>query len=184
MDILTFLASLVASVAWPTAVCLVVYWVLPELRSLVPRIRRLKYKDAEAEFEAGIERLGAEVAADSSLPKLPAPPPPEVDVLNQLADIEPRAAIGEAYRRIEFAAARAVQRLGLAEDSSLRSPFRHISILSQHHLDSKKVRQIEELRSLRNEAVHLDDFSLRGKPIHAYVAIAQALEAYLDSLGT
>ena len=59
MDILTFLASLVASVAWPTAVCLVVYWVLPELRSLVPRIRRLKYKDAEAEFEAGIERLGA-----------------------------------------------------------------------------------------------------------------------------
>jgi hypothetical protein len=181
MDFLTFISSLVQSLAWPAAIALIAFWFRGELRSLFPRLRRIKHKETEIEFIAEVERLKADVEAD--LPAIPAPAEEDVDVLNRLAEIEPRAAISEAYRRIELAAARAVQRLNIPVDTSLRTPSRYISMLSQKHLDPKRFRQVDELRKLRNEAVHSDDFSLRGEPIKSYIDVARALEEYINSLG-
>src|ERR1017187_6632289 len=72
MDWLQFIASLIGSLAWPAAMVLVVLLLRRAIFRVLPRLRRLKYGDAEAEFGeklAQVEEEIAELPAPTSLPK-------------------------------------------------------------------------------------------------------------------
>jgi len=46
--------------------------------------------------------------------------------------------------------------------------------------DSQQYHQFNQLRKLRNEAAHTEDFDVRGMPVEAYIDIALSLAARLE----
>lgn len=70
MDILTFIASLVQALAWPMAAVVLIILLRKPLGSLLPMMRKLRYKDLEADF--GAELMVLERRADDAGLLLPA----------------------------------------------------------------------------------------------------------------
>jgi hypothetical protein len=185
MDWKTFIAEIVGSLAWPIAI--IVWWFRSEIRALVPRLTRLRHNDTEIEFAQDVQRLRQEAEREQTL-ALPAPttqatPDPELVRLQEIAAISPRAAIVEAWTDVERASADAVRRLAIPVDQNLRTPMRFISMLSASHIDPPRMRQIEELRRLRNEAAHLPDFVVDSTTVADYIRVALSTSRFLDTLG-
>ena len=71
LDLIKAIAELAKAVAWPSAVLIIVWWFRKPLFQLVNRLKRLKYKDIDAEF-------GEELAELHEISKWVAPgEPPE-----------------------------------------------------------------------------------------------------------
>lgn len=98
MDLLTFLASVIGSVAWPVAAIWIAFLFRAQIVSLLERVRRLSLGGNTVEFE---ERL-AEVESEA----LAAAPEPSAQVLDdrtlQLVSVAPLAAINESWVRLEI----------------------------------------------------------------------------------
>lgn len=180
MDWLTFIAAVLKALAWPlTAIAILVLLRRP-LLGLIPLLRKLKWKELELEFEEKIVELKTEAAL-----ALPAPPTisltkPAASRLAQLAEIAPRSAIIEAWIDVQHAAARALTK---------RFPNSKVSwtagqlgdLLAAHDLlDSSKLEIYNSLRQLRNQAAHHEDFRIETRRALDYVALAEALAAFLD----
>lgn len=60
MDWLTFLSSLVSSLAWPVTAIVAFYMLRSNLGAFTPFIDRLKFKGLELEFRKGIEKAAEE----------------------------------------------------------------------------------------------------------------------------
>lgn len=60
MDWLTFLSSLVSSLAWPVTAIVVFYWLKNNLGAFSQFFERLKFKGLELEFRKGIEKAAEE----------------------------------------------------------------------------------------------------------------------------
>jgi hypothetical protein len=54
MDRLTAIVDIVQAVAWPVTVGVGFFVFKTEIKALFERLRRLKYKDAELEFQEGV----------------------------------------------------------------------------------------------------------------------------------
>src|SRR6266481_4354616 len=99
MDWLTFTTRIVEALAWP-GVAVYALWLLQQpLTQLLGRVRRLKWKDAEADFA----ELLTEAKRDAEKANLPQPEikrltaaqPPEdpIERLHAIASISPKAAV-------------------------------------------------------------------------------------------
>jgi hypothetical protein len=181
VDWLTFIAELVKALAWPVA-ALVIFAVLrtPLLR-LIPLLGRVKYKDFEFDFGRRLEEAAAEAAAlpDTDAPHLPTATGDSH--LLRLAESSPRAAILEAWIRLEAAAIEAARRRNVTVASSqLRSPSALIQFLEESHvLDARQAAIFHDLRGLRNSAAHASNFTPSVAEATEYVRIAARLEQSL-----
>lgn len=181
---MTFTVEMTKALAWPVAVALGIFYFKGEVAKLLPRLKKLKHKDTELEFAERIEELAKDVAASGE--KLQPPAPGErlsndYEVLMRLSDISPRSAVTEAFRTVEAAAARALTKAypELREQRAM-PPIQLLKLLRGKVLDEQSYRQLNELRMLRNNAAHNEDFSLHGMPIEAYVDIALTIAGALD----
>ena len=115
MDWRTFISQIVASVAWPTVIVGLVLLLRRELVSLLGGLRRVRWRELEAEFDAGLER--ARDAADTQANDGGAVQPPEslaslladgddplADRVLALARLSPRSLIMESWRLVEHRA--------------------------------------------------------------------------------
>jgi hypothetical protein len=181
MDWLSFLASVVGSVAWPVTVLAVVLILRKELVALLPFLRRLKAGPVEAEFERQVKELKNEVA--QALPEELPQALEGRERLLKLAEISPRAAILEAWQGVEFAARRVATHYGGSPVPDVRSPSRltkELAKLSQVSVDDLAL--IQDLRGLRNQATHSPDFSPSYEAVANYIQLASALQARLQNL--
>jgi len=99
MDTLTFITQLIESLAWPLTVLTVFLLLRKEIVGSIPRLQRLKFKDAELEFQQKAREL------ENTLPMMPEDLPLVSEVeqkLKYLARMSPRLAIIEAWSQIEF----------------------------------------------------------------------------------
>jgi len=180
MDWLSFVAAMTAALAWPLTLVAIFLALRRPLRDLIPLLARLKYKDLELDFGRRLAEASAEVAA---LPALRAPGalPAGDDPLIGLAAAAPRAAILEAWLRVEAAALAAARRRGTAEPvSSLRAPVRLIEALEELGvIDARQAAVFHELRSLRNSAAHALGFEPTPEAARDYVRLAARLEQSL-----
>src|SRR6266702_978293 len=107
MDWLTFVSSLVHSLAWPGAVVGIVLLLRRSLNKLLPELNRLKYKDLELDFGRQVAQAKAEVEASPAPRQLPEARQlqlgPDTEYLSALAEISPRAAVLEAWLPLEVA---------------------------------------------------------------------------------
>ncbi|PYR93583.1 MAG: hypothetical protein DMF84_09280 [Acidobacteria bacterium] len=106
MDLRTFIAALVASLAWPLTALIGLLLVRKIIASLVPLVRTLKYSDIEVSF--GREVTETRNAADAAAikPVSETSRPQRWDDLIRLASVRPRSAIRNAWRHIEETLAR------------------------------------------------------------------------------
>ena len=156
------------------------------IRRVLPQLARLRFKDLELDFGRRLAEARAEAATlpATQLPatQLPAPTATSDDALIRLADASPRAAILEAWLRLEAAALSAARRRGTTEPiSQLRTPGRLIESREELGvIDARQAAVFHELRSLRNSAAHALGFEPSPEAARDYVRPAARLEQSLD----
>ena len=153
MDWLTFIAELVKSLAWPVFVVAAVLVFRKPLLELIPALRRFRFKEFEIEF--GRELLEAERRAITLRPSQ-AQRALEVEAvpqrLRQIASVRPSAAILEAWRDVEAAAADAASRRGMTVTGGTWELF--LALEKEGVLNSTEAAILNSLRQLRNKVAH------------------------------
>lgn len=185
MNWLAFFAEIVKALAWPVTVLIGVLLLRKPLADLIPRISEFKYKDFQIDFGKKLNEL--EKRADlAKLPDVKSPPewafesPDEWllgDYIERLAPISPRAAISEAWRHVEQALRDSARRSGVTEP---RSTVNLIRVLAERGtLPRDAVALANDLRGLRNQAVHASDFALSAAQAAEFGHLAERLIAAL-----
>jgi hypothetical protein len=176
MDILTFIAAIIKATAWPVAVVVIVLVFRKQLIALLSRIRKGKFASAEFEFEQGVETLSEQVDP----PQLP---PPNVDTSSvSLVTADPRGVILAAWNGIESAVHRLSYKLQISHSAASHSVTAMVrEIEEQGKLDPGDVALFNNLRMLRNRAVHESDFSPSPDSVVLFQRLAQGLKERLES---
>jgi hypothetical protein len=200
VDVLQFIAALLDSLAWPSAVIVLAFLFRGSIGKLLPALSKLKWKDLELEFKKELAGLSA-AAQQAQLPpaepiaplpqaEAPAqlPPPPRTleSEIEAVAEVSPRAAIPLAWAAVETELLNAVMRLAVSPDyppsNSAIQNIRHL----QHAgaVDKETVTVLEQMRRLRNRTVHgdLEQASLSREDAVQYSRLAQQLIAKLRDL--
>ena len=188
MDTMTFIAEMAKALAWPVATASVVVVLRHELKALAPVLKRVKAGPVEAEFDREVRELARETEHQQPSPNPDPKSLPERQKLLQLADIDLRSAVIEAWHCVEFAARRVVE----ARDPSitareLQSSSALLRSLNRYEVLSRdEVTLFNELRALRNQAVHMPEFSPAYDAVLKYIDLALQLKSVLERsvLGT
>ncbi|MEY4999952.1 MAG: hypothetical protein RIS00_1996 [Pseudomonadota bacterium] len=185
MDWLTFISSLVGSLAWPLVVLLGLYVFRRAISDLVPSISRLKYKDLEAEFGRELEAVKKITTDIGEVKKLP--DHTSAGKLNKLltvASVAPNAAVLEAFREVEFAARSRLEKEDASPDLSTAAPYRLIQRMLEAKgiLDSKGIKVFNELRTLRNKVAHAGEYEVSHEQAAEYVEISWTIVEALNSI--
>jgi hypothetical protein len=183
---LEFIASIIGSLAWPACLGLIVYLLKAEIPTLINGLRKLKYKDLELEFERTTKAIAAQ-ARDA----IPAPAT-AVEIAGQSGDdaakrlsyvshFSPRSAIIEAWLLVESAAIDAARKSKVATLRSAPGPMRlRDHLVKAGFLDEKQQAIFEQLRTLRNQAVHASDAEFSESAVSSYVDSALQMAVYLE----
>src|SRR3990172_6678349 len=153
MDWLTFIVQLVSALAWPVSLMVAIWLFRKPFIELIPALRRLRFKEFEVEFSR--ELLEAERRAIVIRPSPVQGPVNRKAVperLQQVAVVAPTAAIIEAWRDLEAAAADAVARRGISVTGGGWQLFD--ALQSEGVLNSTQAAILNSLRNLRNKVVH------------------------------
>lgn len=182
MDTLTFTAKIIESIAWPIATVILVVLLRAEIQSLLPFLKRLKAGPLEAEFERELLELRTTVEFEPV--QQPAEKPLSIaeQKLLQLIEINPRSAILEAWQGVEAYARKLTIDLGLYEPGPESRPLldAYRAIARANLLSTEDLALFQELRSLRNQAAHAEDFNPTKAAAHNYVQLASRLRAKLE----
>jgi hypothetical protein len=188
MDILSFITSVISSIAWPGTVILCVIILRKPIAELIPLMRNLKFKELEIRFDDRLNELKAQVDK-ADLPSIPPPTtelPAEVglgtdywNTIEELSEISPRAAISEAWRRVEGALEDYFRRLDQERPPSYQGMLR--ALRAQNRPIPIAMSLLQELRVLRNRAVNARDFEIDS---HQAIEFAQLSERIVASLET
>jgi hypothetical protein len=183
VDWLTFIATVIGSLAWPLAVVLLVIVLRKPIKQLFPHLQRLKYKEFELEFGKRVEEVRDEVARE-----LPGETPiallaDESSPLARLAEVSPRSAVLEAWRDVELAALDVARAIGGESFRNKTLTFQAILLLEQKEaFDRNVISLLRDLRGLRNEAAHAPDFALTKEIALQYVVNASAVARHIRKL--
>lgn len=183
MDTFTFISKLIEFTAWPIAAVALVAMLRSEIKLLLPHIKKLKAGPVEAEFEREVKELQATAQAQPQLLSPPEGLTPERQMLLQLVQVNPRSAVLEAWRGIENAAVRVIQsKAFFVPDREAHSPLAVIRTLNKENVvSSEEVSLYQELRSLRNQAAHAQDFAPTTDAALSYIELASGLRRVLEN---
>jgi hypothetical protein len=186
LDWLTFIAQIVQSLAWPTGLVILILLIRRPLLALLPELDTLKLKGFELTFRKKIE----EVDKKADL-VLPLPEEGRIDKIPQkggeieereldLTDFSPRAAVLESWLKVEEALRNAASRHSITTSSP---PGRIlIKLAQQHKLDHETTTIYEDLRALRNNAVHVPDAVITPSQAKEFERLANRLARKLREL--
>jgi hypothetical protein len=175
---MAFVASLVHSLAWPVAIAVAVIVLRRPIGVAFSRgVRRLRAGPVEVEFDQELAEVREELRRS---PELAAAAPPSLSVslaeeLARLAEVSPRAAVLEAFARIE---ARLVELLDGAGVESFRAVGgTALARLAHRHklVSDETLTAVEGLSVLRNLAAHSPTDDIGADRARDYLALADAV---------
>jgi hypothetical protein len=189
VDVLTFISEIIKALAWPATVITLLILVRKELPAIAKSLRRLKFKGVELEFGDAAKAIATE--AKDALPKTPTegrlfgqPKEEMANKITAIAEIAPRAAILEAWLQVEAAAADLVRKRDIAKISPTSGPMRLRNMLVRiDALNPKQIAIYENLRRLRNQAVHVPEAQFTPESVKDYIDTALNMATYLEGLG-
>ena len=190
MDWLTFISKVVEALAWPGAFLAVLLVIRKELPAIARSLRKLKFKDMELEFGEAAKAVATEVkdAVPPSKPDVQLSGKPKDEMTSRLeaiAEIAPRAAILEAWLQVEAAAADVVRKRGQVGISSTPGPLKLRDGLQRAGLlSARQVAVFEDLRRLRNEAVHVPDAQFTKASVASYIEASISMASYLEGIAS
>lgn len=177
MDVLQFVAELAQALAWPLTVLVLGFLFRAEIRLLLGRMKKGKVGAAELEFEVAVRSLESESKARA--PAAAALTAPQVALLSS----DPRAAIIGAWLQVEdaveqllYARAASVDEVPRNRGALLRALTRQELLAPQH------IALLNELRALRNQAVHEVDFRPAPDSVTTYIKLANELLAAIHAV--
>jgi hypothetical protein len=173
MDLLDFFASLTDSLAWPVTVLCCVYILRTPAGKLIERVTKLKYGELEAEFQERLNKIenisedGAKgIKQDLKVASI---------ALEDLSEVSPRAAVLEAWIIVEKATSVFCEANGLPSNVTYQGLFR---LAKEKDLDIEAFQTAyQELRLLRNKAVHATDSDITPATAKQYVKTANFIAA-------
>ena len=188
MDWLTFSSKIIDSLAWPLVIIVALFLLRKPISDLIPFLRKLKWRDFEAEFGREVDKMRSVV--NRELPA-PVPPPkegPEIGLLTEktlrLAELSPRSVVLEAWREVEHAAEECAKRGELP----IMWPGRKVSpvvvgraLAEAGVLDENQLEIFHSLRSLRNKAAHAEEFAFAKDDALEYADMASRLSDFLTN---
>jgi hypothetical protein len=186
MDWLTFISKIIDSLAWPASIAFLFYLLRNDLPTIAKYIKKLKYKDLEMEFGESLKAVDKETKeAIPAVPDTIAISGQTLDQvkdrLNSIAELAPRSAILEAWLQVESAAVDVVRKKGISDFKSMPGPMRLRDYLIKGELLNKRqIAIFEQLRVLRNEAVHVADAEFTNEAVSHYISSALIMAAYLE----
>jgi hypothetical protein len=180
MDRYQFVADIfrsIVSVAWPVAFVIAIYLFREKLNDLLPLLR-LKYKDLDVSFR--LDQAEQEAEALPPYEESSEPTPEETDKFRRLAQISPSSAIAEKSRDVEQALAEFSDAVGLKETRK-KGWLNWTRVLRKEQLiDSATAALLDDLRAVRNTAVHGGSGLLSEEEAHRFGALADKLISSLQ----
>lgn len=165
MDWLTFISSVIGSLAWPVAAITAIYLLKKPLVSLLPNLRNLKYKDLELDFGTELKKVevkAKQVLPASTKPKAITKQARERDssqIINEakrLFEEFPEPSVALAWTAVEVELMEAISRTASSPDyPPYNSALKNAMYLSEAgYLAEDKIDLIKRMVNLRNMAVH------------------------------
>jgi hypothetical protein len=188
VDWLTFISKIIEALAWPGAFLAVLLVIRKELPAIVRSLRRFKFKDVELEFGEAARAVAADAkeAVPPSKPdvRLAGQPKEEMALrLAAIAELSPRAAILESWLQVEAAAVDVIRKRTTSNLSSMPGPMRlRDNLIRFEVINSRQAAVFENLRELRNKAVHFPDAEFTKASVDSYIEAALAMAAYLEGV--
>jgi hypothetical protein len=184
MEIVDRLLRLIEIMVWPGVALVIFFSFKDDLVKLLPSVKKLKAGPVEAEFENEIKKVTEE---HWELPQIETSTSAasQRQELVEIAEINPKLAVIDAWQKVEFALKRAaLQRFGgCSPPPDVSSPISLIRRLSEEgSLGSEDVTLLHELRGLRNQATHLEDFGLTFEAAKSYIDLSVRVQEKLNAL--
>ncbi|MBN4054332.1 hypothetical protein JYT87_01350 [Nitrospira defluvii] len=186
MSWLEFIAKIIDSLVWPASILFVLFILRGELPAIARSLKKLRYKDLELEFEKSaqeiVEKAKLSLPETSKNIQLSGQSQDElIDRLVSISELAPRSAILEAWLVVEAAAVDVAKKKGISTFKSYPGPMRLRDYLVKGDLLNKDQQAVfEQLRNLRNEAVHVADAEFTRKAVDDYIASALQMAGYLE----
>lgn len=178
MDALQFIAELVRALAWPLAVLILGGMFRTEIRALLGRIRKGKVGPAELEFEATVKSLESESRLDPGKAPMATLTAPQVAMLSS----DPRAAIIGAWLQLEDASEQLLFARARSTDEVPRNKAAQLRRLTRLGiLRPETIALLNDLRTLRNQAVHEVEFAPSAESVASYLRFANELLAAIHA---
>ena len=174
MDWLTFSVEITKALAWPLVALVALVAFRTELGALLQRVRKGKVGFAEFEFEETVASLRGRLGDVA----MRAPEPSSV--LVKEADQDPRSVILNSWLVIQSTVESIVAKHVTAEDGQ---DTRSVSLRVLHRILRDKPEYIDtynDLKMLRNQAVHEVAFAPRPSSVVEYATLANELAAVLS----
>ena len=170
-----FVAAVIDSTAWP-AVALFTIWTLRRhAGSLLSAIKEFRYKDFAVTFERSAEqaRQALPLAERDNEPAGALP-----------ANIDPRAAVLNAWSRIEEAAAQKYKELRPKGERKIE-PGRAVAYFEYTGALTPTTQQVlVDLRDLRNQAAHSGSEAVTRAAAEAYIAAATSISKQIEAMSS
>ena len=179
MDWLSFIANIVSSVSWPLSIFFVAALFRSQIRALFSSVKKLKWKDVEAEFGDKVEQIREEVKLFEDDPDYEDSPVEEK--LVRLVETHPHLAVLEGWKSLERSiSSLSIKRLGT--DRS-RSTQEHIDAISKSELVPRNMlNAISNIREVRNRAAHELDADVSKGSAYVLLDTIADVTTYLDKL--
>jgi len=181
MDNRTFIANVVASLAWPATALIALLLVRKILISLLPLVRTLKYSELEVSFGREIAAV-REAADDAAIrPSAEGSRPQVWEDLMRLAAVRPRSAIRGSWRQVESAMARVAKarELQVAEGVWSMPMVLGSLMLNAGFMSDAQYGLLSRLRRLTSEAERAPVDGLSADDAAEFVGLALRLAGSL-----
>lgn len=179
-------AKLLGSIAWPLAGTYIALLFRKELASLLARLKRGRFGAAEFEFGDSVRKIEPQADA-ANLPRLENSPGHEQlrkdkDDLFVLARTYPRAAVFEAWVRLEVAVGQGLRNAKVITDGEKRTadyqPQKGAQVLFEKY--SKQWGYFNSLRNLRNKVAHGELNAIDSNAACAFIELAFRLILFIE----
>jgi len=181
MDTLTFITKILETVAWPLISLIIVSIFRKEIKLLLSYITKLKAGPVEAEFEGGVRAIASRI--ETTAPQFQNDPlAPKPQTLIESTDLDGRTAILEAWLDIESTIKRLQLERALNQGPKRTASQNAIvqSFITSGVLNKEDIALYNELRGLRNLAVHQINFSPSREAVMNYIKLSNRLMASLE----
>lgn len=194
---LDFLKDITIALAWPAVAIIAIWRMGPEFKQKIPKLKSFEAGPLKAEFSEDVEAVRREAEAQFPQQQEEREVSSEEKRLIELAKVSPRASIIEAWRAVETTAAKIVrlktepsiveagtfsQSIGFESHVRPKSPIALAKELSSLAiLNPQQLLVFHELRILRNQAAHAEQFDMEFESANNYIQSALALRATIES---
>jgi hypothetical protein len=172
--------ALIDSIAWPATILVMFYMLRKPIKSLLPFVENVKYKDLEVTFRKGLQEARTE-AGEAGIDFKSSSE--EKENIYRLAETSPSYAIVEAWKEIELAAKDKINQLVKNKETlseAQQDPLSHLELTGA--LIPSTIRAIRELWALRNQTIHIEDLKLSKEDVLEYVILAKAISKQINSI--